>query len=66
MEFYVDKVGLPDDPVYYAGRVVELSTYFGEPYGHSGRFDKLMHLGNTCIPALREELGQDNAVSAVD
>ena len=31
-----------------------LSTYGGEPYGHSGQFEHLMHIGNTCIPALPE------------
>ena len=31
----------------------ELSTYYGEPYGHSGHVDELLTIGNTCIPAIQ-------------
>ena len=29
-----------------------LSTYYGENYGHSGQFEDLLTIGNTCLPAL--------------
>ena len=52
VEFYTRKDGRPDDPAYFDRLARELSTYSGEPYGHSGRFDEVMTIGNTCIPAL--------------
>lgn len=54
VKFYTHRDGRPKDPDYFERLTHELSTYYGEPYGHSGQFDKLMNLGNTCIPALEE------------
>jgi hypothetical protein len=56
VEFYTICDGRPGDPDYFEQLAHELSTYYGEPYGHSGQFEKLMNVGNTCIPALE---GQD-------
>ena len=53
VQFYTRNDGRPNDPAYYDKLAHELSTYYGEPYGHSGRFEKLMTIGNTCLPALR-------------
>jgi hypothetical protein len=53
VQFYTRRDGRPNDPVYFDNLARELSTYDGEPYGHSGQFDKLMTIGNTCIPALQ-------------
>lgn len=53
VSFYTERDGRPDDPVYYDRLAHELATYDGEDYGHSGEFDKLMTLGNTCLPAAR-------------
>ena len=53
VQFYTRKDGRPEDPDYYDDLARELATYHGEPYGHSGRFEDLMTIGNTCIPALR-------------
>jgi len=52
VRFYTEKAGRPADPAYYDNLARELSTYYGESYGHSGRFEKLMTIGNTCLPAL--------------
>lgn len=52
VEFYTAHDHRPDDGAYFEELAVELSTYYGEPYGHSGEPDKLMNLGNTCFPAL--------------
>jgi hypothetical protein len=52
--FYTWQDRRPKDPVYFEELADTLSTYGGEPYGHSGRFEKLMNIGNTCIPALPE------------
>jgi hypothetical protein len=54
VEFYTLKCGHPNDPAHFEELVRTLSTYAGEPYGHSGQFEKLIHIGNACIPALRE------------
>jgi hypothetical protein len=50
VQFYTRKDERPDDPVYFADLARELSTYYGEPYGHSGKVETLMTIGNTCIP----------------
>ncbi|HEX5218847.1 MAG TPA: hypothetical protein VFZ59_04720 [Verrucomicrobiae bacterium] len=50
IEFYTVKDGRPNDPAYFDILARELSTYYGEPYGHSGDFHLLMNIGNTCYP----------------
>jgi hypothetical protein len=52
VQFYTRKDGRPNDPAYFDQLAHELSTYYGEPYGHSGQFEKLMTIGNTCMPQL--------------
>jgi hypothetical protein len=54
VQFYTRQDGRPKDPAYYDHLARELSTYHGETYGHSGDFEQLMTIGNTCIPALRD------------
>lgn len=56
VKFYTQKDGRPNDPTYFDQLAQELSTYYGEAYGHSGRFEKLMTIGNTCYPALDSHL----------
>jgi hypothetical protein len=51
VRFYTQNDARPNDAEYYNKLAHELSTYYGEPYGHSGQFEKLMTIGNTCIPA---------------
>jgi hypothetical protein len=53
VQFYTRKDGRPADPAYFDNLAHELSTYHGEPYGHSGQFEALITIGNTCIPAMR-------------
>lgn len=53
VQFYTEKDGRPNDPAYFEDLARELSTYCGEDYGHSGKFEKLMNIGNTCFPALK-------------
>lgn len=55
VEFYTQRDGRPADPAYFNRLAQELSTYYGEPYGHSGKTERLMTIGNTCIPALQSE-----------
>jgi hypothetical protein len=52
VRFYTRKDGRPDDPAYFGNLARELSTYHGESYGHCGEVEKLMNIGNTCMPAL--------------
>ncbi|MCE9553528.1 MAG: hypothetical protein K8T91_09165, partial [Planctomycetes bacterium] len=36
-------------PAYFDQLVEEYSTYYGEYYGHTGQFEKLITVGNTCF-----------------
>lgn len=54
VQFYTWQDRRPNDRVYFENLARTLSTHGGEPYGHSGRFEQLMNIGNTCIPALPE------------
>ena len=54
VQFYTQKDGRPNDAAYFENLAHELSTYYGEAYAHSGQFEKLMNIGNTCFPALRQ------------
>lgn len=53
VQFYTQTDGRPGEAAYFERLAHELSTCHGEPYGHSGRFEKLMTIGNTCLPALQ-------------
>lgn len=64
IEFYADADGRPRDPAYFDALARELSTFDGVEYGHSGRFDNLLTLGNTCFPQL--ENGPDGRAYATD
>jgi len=50
--FYTWQDRRPKDPVYFENLAETLASYGGEPYGHSGRLDKVMTVGNTCFPVL--------------
>jgi hypothetical protein len=52
VEFYTERDGRPCQPEYFDGLARELSTYYGESYGHSGSLEELLTIGNTCLPAL--------------
>ncbi len=52
VEFYTKNDGRPRNPAYFEQLSRTLATYYGEPYGHSGQVEKLMNIGNTCLPAL--------------
>jgi hypothetical protein len=52
VRFYTENDGRPADPNYFDNLARELSTYYGEPYGHCGSVETLMTIGNTCMPAV--------------
>jgi len=52
VEFYTRKDGRPKDAAYFENLARELSTWEGENYGHSGQFEELLHIGNSCMSAL--------------
>jgi hypothetical protein len=54
VDFYTRKDGRPADAEYFNQLARTLATCDGEEYGHSGQFEDLMTLGNTCLPAIRE------------
>ncbi len=47
LNWYKDLYGDQDPAIFFDRLAHELSTYYGEPYGHSGQFDQLIHIGNT-------------------
>ena len=53
VQFYTQKDNRPNDPEYFENLARQLSTYYGEPYGHSGRFESIMTIGNTCMPRVK-------------
>jgi len=55
VQFYTGKDGRPNNASYFEQLAGELSTYYGEPYGHSGHMEKLMNIGDTCFPVLVEQ-----------
>ena len=54
VQFYTQRDGRPNDAAYFDNLARTLATLAGETYGHSGKFDQLMHIGNVCIPAARK------------
>ncbi len=52
VQFYTENDGRPENPEYFNHLEHRLATYGGEPYGHSGHFENLMDIGNTCLSAL--------------
>jgi hypothetical protein len=52
VRFYCEIDRRPNDALYFDRLARELSTCDGEDYGHSGHFENLMTIGNTCFPAL--------------
>lgn len=49
-DFYTRCDGRPDEPAYYANLAEELSTYYGEEYGHSEKGRHLLTLDQVCWP----------------
>ncbi len=45
--WYADENGEVRPPAWFRKKLHELATYYGRDYGHSGRFDDLVHFGNT-------------------
>jgi len=57
--FYCDLDGRPRSPGYFDALADELSSWFGEDYGHSGIDERILTIGNTCLPAIKEQEGSD-------
>lgn len=51
LAWYADKYGNNDPEKYFTQLVYILSTYYGADYGHSDKFEDLIHLGNTIAPS---------------
>lgn len=50
LERHRDRFGNRRSRQWFERRRRELSTYFGESYGHQGRFDEMVDIANTCFP----------------
>ena len=50
-QWYADDNGVTRPRAYFDRLIVELSTYYGEDYGHRGSYDELISIGNTCFDA---------------
>ncbi|TVQ52653.1 MAG: hypothetical protein EA377_09740 [Phycisphaerales bacterium] len=59
LKFYCDLDGRPRSPEYFNELAVELSTYFGKDYGHSGIDDRIITIGDACFP--ESESADDDA-----
>jgi len=53
--WYSQPDGSPRDPTWFTAKVHELATYWGQSYGHSGQFDKLVHIGTLDPPTPEAE-----------
>ncbi len=51
LDFYADDNGNRRTREYFDARLEELSTWYGEDYGHQGSPDELITIGNTCFEA---------------
>lgn len=48
LDWYADEEGNRRPPGYFQDKMYELATYYNIDYGHSRKFDELMHLDNVC------------------
>jgi len=46
--FYVDDQGRPHPPGWFENKMYELATYYNVDYGHSRKFDEILHLDKVC------------------
>ncbi|GAB4108264.1 MAG: hypothetical protein Kow00105_14780 [Phycisphaeraceae bacterium] len=46
--FYVDEQGRPHPPGWFENKMYELATYYNVDYGHSRKFDEILHLDKVC------------------
>ncbi len=51
LRFYADANGNRRPREYFDALLAELTTYYGEQYGHKGSPDELVTIGNTCFPS---------------
>lgn len=49
LQHYADEDGRPHDRAWFDRKLRELSTYWGIDYGHRGRYDELVSIGNSCF-----------------
>ena len=61
LRWYADDNGNRRPKAYFDDRVEELSTYWGEDYGHMGTYDEMITIGNTCFddPPTGDDVGDD-------
>jgi hypothetical protein len=57
VEFYTRVDGRPADPAYFERYARSLATLDGESYGHSGEWENLYTIGNTCWPIYAQRNG---------
>ncbi|MHC4764818.1 MAG: ankyrin repeat domain-containing protein [Planctomycetota bacterium] len=58
-EFYADDNGNRRPQAYFDARIEELSTYYGEDYGHFHKPARLVSIGNTCFESLPPDAPPD-------
>jgi hypothetical protein len=54
LRHYCDENGRPRDKQWFDDKLHELSTYWGQDYGHRGRYDELVSIGNACFGDIRD------------
>lgn len=58
LERYVDENGCRRSMDWFNAKARECFTYFGTDYGHVGKMDELITLGNTCFDPLPEKVSK--------
>ena len=58
VNWYRDAEGNLMDRDGYDRRAIELSTYFGEDYGHMGNLAKMISVSNVCFPSTSEDTSE--------
>ena len=53
LQHYCDEHGQPRTREWFDQKLRELSTYWGVDYGHLGKYDELVSIGNSCFTAVR-------------
>ena len=49
LQHYADPEGRPHNRAWFDNKLRELSTYWGTDYGHLGRYNELVSIGNSCF-----------------
>jgi len=64
VKFYTTVDHRPADPAWFERYAAELTTYYGEDYGHAGDKDQMITIANTCWPEYARRRSADSTAFA--